>query len=379
MQLVKQLFTAYSQAITSFFYIAIVLVVYLQIQRDAQLEESWLGILRNLVTTQLYYVLLYGLLGGLVTSFVILVFNITIDYEVMLILWPISLFLMLFNQRYLCPSYSVGIVALVSLIFRWPQIDVPPLLMVVGILHIIESLLILIDGHRDSMPVHIEHYRFTPAGAYIMNKMWPVPLVAIVGSGQLIFPFVAVLIYEDLAITQLPQRRTREYSFWIGGYGLLVLILAITSLRVEWLTYFAAIATLSIHELIILFNRRGQRMGEPAFIAPWRGIRILEVLPEGVGQVMGLKQGDIILGINGRQINSEAMLGEILEEHPANLWVKVLRHGGEILELEHRDYKDGISDLGVMLIPRTTGRYYLFEEPKGLLAKIKEDRSNKQD
>ncbi|NLN41828.1 MAG: hypothetical protein GX160_07590 [Clostridiales bacterium] len=104
MQFIKQLFTAYSQAITSFFYVAIVLVVYHEIQRSAQLEESWLGILRNSVTTKLYYVLLYGLLGGLVASSIILILGITVDYQVMLIIWTLSLFLSLFNQRYLCLS-----------------------------------------------------------------------------------------------------------------------------------------------------------------------------------------------------------------------------------------------------------------------------------
>ena len=37
----------------------------------------------------------------------------------------------------------------------------------------------------------------------------------------------------------------------------------------------------------------------------------MDVLPEKVGKFMGLKQ-DIILSINGRQVNSEAMLEEIL-------------------------------------------------------------------
>lgn len=378
MQLVKQLFTAYSQAITSFFYIAIVLVVYLQIQKNVQLEESWLGILRNPVTTQLYYVLLYGLIGGLIASLVILILGITIDYEVMLIIWPTSLFLMLFNQRYLCPSYSIGIISLISLLFGWPKAHIPSLIVVVGILHLIESLLILIDGARDSVPVSIEHHRFTPAGAYIMNKMWPIPLATIIASEQIVFPIVAVLVYKDEAITQTPHKKTKEFSFWVGIYGLVILILAIMSFTIGWLTYIAVIATLFLHESLVILNRKGQRMGQPAFIAPWRGIRVLDVLPEKVGEIMGLKQGDIILSVNGRQVNSEAMLNEILGEYPALVWVSVLRNEKETIELEYRDYEGGVSDLGVMFIPRTTGRYYLFEKPRGLLVRIWDNYFNRQ-
>ncbi len=370
MQLVKQLFTAYSQTITSFFYFAIVLIVYFKIQKNAQLEESWLGILRNSVNTQLYYVLLYGLLGGLVASFLILVFNIEIDSEAIMIIWPISLFLMLFNQRYLCPSYSIGVVSLSSLIFGWPKVNVPPLIVVVGILHLIESLLILIDGARDSVPVYIEHRRFTPAGAYIMNKMWPVPLVTIMTSGRIMFPVIAVLIYEDEAITQSPYKRTRESAFWVGVYGLVMLILAVTSYRVKWLAYFTALISLLFHELLVIWNKKGQRTGKPAFKAPWRGIRVLDILPDSAGDRMGIKQGDVILSINGRQVNSEAMLNEILEDSPALLWVTVLREQQGTVELEYRDYNMGIDDLGIMIVPRATGRYYRFEQPKSLVARL---------
>ena len=38
-----------------------------------------------------------------------------------------------------------------------------------------------------------------------MSKMWPVPLVTLT-TGQITFPIVAVLIYEDEAITQIPLK-----------------------------------------------------------------------------------------------------------------------------------------------------------------------------
>ncbi|HZJ58496.1 MAG TPA: PDZ domain-containing protein [Clostridia bacterium] len=370
MQLLKQLFTSYSQVISSFFYIGIVLVVYLRIQRNAQLEEAWLGILRNSINTQLYYVLLYGLIGGLLTSFIILIFEIRIEFEAMLIIWPISLFLMLFNPRYLCPSYSIGIVSLMSLIFGWPAMEVSPMIMLVGILHLAEGLLILIDGARDSIPVYIEHDRFTPAGAHIMNRMWPIPLATITAPGQLVFPAVAVLVYEDWAITQTTHRRVRESGFWAGIYGLTLLILAMASIRIKGLTYLAVLATLAMHEIITRWNRQDRLKGEPIFKAPWRGIRVLDVLPESPGKAMGLMQSDIILYMNGRQVNSETMLEEILRDSPNFIWVTILRGDGETLELEYRDYERGIKDLGLIFVPRTTAKYYIFKHPKGILVRL---------
>ncbi|HZJ82473.1 MAG TPA: PDZ domain-containing protein, partial [Clostridia bacterium] len=333
----KLLFSAYSQAITSFFYIAIVLVVYLEIKKNAQLEESWLGFLRNSINTHLYYVLLYGLIAGLVLSFLMFIFNITIDQNMVIIIWSLSFFLMLFNKRYLCLAYSIGIISFSSLFFKWPKTDVSSLILLVGMLHLVKSLLILVDGSRDSIPVHIEHKDLTPAGAYIMRKMWPIPLVTLLTPGQIVFPIVTALIYEDEGISQTPYKRARESSFWTCLYGLIISILAIVSFRVVWLQYVLAVATPILHELLIIWTRKSQLMKRPAFIAPWRGIRILEVLPEGIGHNMGLKQGDIILSINGKQLNSETMLDEILEGHPTFIWIMVMRDNEKEIELEYRD------------------------------------------
>jgi S1-C subfamily serine protease len=136
------------------------------------------------------------------------------------------------------------------------------------------------------------------------------------------------------------------------------------------MVYLAAIVIPLLHEFLVFWNRQAQLKGEPVFKAPWRGIRILDVLPEKVGKFMGLKQGDIILSINGRQVNSEAMLEEILRDSPNLIWVTVLRENGETMELEYRDYERGIRDLGLMLVPRSTGKYYPFKHPKGLLSRL---------
>src|SRR5690606_3234408 len=82
--------------------------------------------------------------------------------------------------RYMCFSYAGGIVSLLSLITGWPKIDVSAIIALIGILHLMESVLIMLDGHRDGVPVWMEHSRFKPVGAYLFQKMWPIPLVVLV-------------------------------------------------------------------------------------------------------------------------------------------------------------------------------------------------------
>jgi len=369
----------------------------MHVQHNAQLETSWLGILRNSQHTQLMNVLLYGMIIGLSASMVIVLLGITIDYKAIMVIWPITIFLMLFDLRYGSFSYVGGIVSLMSLIFGWPKVDVSALIALIGILHLMESLLICLDGYRDNLPVLVEYKRFKPVGAYVMQKLWPVPLVLLVtpeqwmGAGSegvampdwwpifrpqegttgilMLFPIVVALGYSDIALTQTPRERTKDSGFWLGAYSLVILIMAVISSRIYWVKYVAAIAMPILHGLLITSSRKAQIQGDPAFGAPWRGLRILEVLPETVGEKMGLQQGDILMSINGKQVNSETMIEDVLKDYPTFIWVNVKR-GEDMLELEWRDYQDGISNLGIIFVPRQTGQFFILEERRGFLFRL---------
>lgn len=397
MALVKLIISSFAQAITSLFFIGIVMVAYMYIQRNARLEESWLGGLRNPVSTQLADVVLYGMLVGLMASFLIVLIGIAVDYNAILFIWPLAIFLMLFNQRYICFSYAGGIVSLVSLLTGWPKIDVSSLIALVGILHLMESLLIILDGYRDSLPVWIEHKEFKPVGAYLMQKVWPIPLVVLVipqASADLasaggvnmpdwwplfkpqnmaqvftLLPIVAVLGYGDIAITQLPKERTRESGIWLGIYSMAILIMAVVSSRVYYVKYLAAVSAPLFHELFIILSKREQMHGKPAFTVPWRGLRVLEVVPESPAQKMGIQRGDILFRLNGRDINSEDMLREVISQCGSFIWVDIERRG-KVITLEYRDYQNAIERLGVVFVPRNTGKYFRIDEQRGIIFRL---------
>ncbi|NMA95456.1 MAG: PDZ domain-containing protein, partial [Clostridiales bacterium] len=271
MDFIRLLFSTFLQSFTNVFFVFLVLIVYWNLKGGYHLEESWLGFNRYKISNQLLEQILYGMLSGLFASFIIVLLGITIDYKAILMIWPIAVFLMLFNQRYMCFSYAAGIISIISLLFNWPKIDVSAIIALVGILHLMESGLIFFSGHRSSLPVYVEKDRFKPAGAYVMQKMWPIPLVVLVvpdvaqqlstaggvdmpqwwpifqsqgaATGMLIiFPIVAILGYADIAITQTPRGRARQSGLWLGLYSILILLLAVISSRIYWIKYLAAIS-----------------------------------------------------------------------------------------------------------------------------------------
>lgn len=387
---IKLLFTAFSQSITSFLYLLIILAVYLQIKRRAQLEETWLGFLRDTVINRLMYVMLYGMIAGLITSSLIIFTGITVDMNTIIVIWPIALLLTFLNERYLCFSYAGGVLALISLLFGWPKIDVSGVIATIGILHFTESILILLDGHRDALPVIMEHKRFKPIGAFVLARLWPVPLVVLIApdsdlilsgvlsmhnwwpnlglhnEGELIlFPLAILLEYSGLAITARPKQRTRATGLILGAYSLLILGIGILSTNRTWLQIIGAILMPLLHESILHFSRSSQLGGKPLFGAPWRGLRVLEVLPEKLGQYMGIMTGDVLLNVNGIKVNSEEMLQETLNKAPNYLWID-LNRDGRTVTVEYRNYKRDENKLGVLFVPRKTSRLFLAQEQHGL-------------
>ena len=398
MAFIKMLVTSFAHSITSLFFIIVVMFTYFRIRRNAQLEEYWLGFLRSPVSTQLVNVVFFGMLIGRIASLLIVLFGITIDFQAVLFVWPLALILMLFNQRYMCFSYAGGIISLANLLTGWPKIDVSALIALIGVLHLMESMLILADGHRDSLPVWVEHDKLQPVGAYLLQKVWPIPLVVLVipyagaqlaanGGGvsmpdwwplfrsqnvsqvYALFPIVAVLGYGDIAITRLPDERARESGLWLAVYSISVLTLAIVSSRVYWLKYVAAVSVPLFHELLVIVGKKRQLRGEPAFGVPWVGLRVLEVLPESPAEKMGIKRGDILLNVNGKSISSQEMLYEALGEYLYIVWVDVKR-GDSVLSFEYTDYANGIDSLGLVFVPRNTGKYFRIEEQKGVIIRL---------
>src|SRR5690554_1037105 len=96
---IKLLFTAFAHSITSFLYILIIMIVYQHINTRAQLEETWLGFLRNSIRNRLLSVMLYGMITGLTASILITAAGVPMDLNTILFIWPIAVFLTFLNIR----------------------------------------------------------------------------------------------------------------------------------------------------------------------------------------------------------------------------------------------------------------------------------------
>lgn len=361
----------------------VLLLVYSQYRKSSRLEEKMLGKPKYTVREKVASSTLAGLLGGIIGSAVMVIIGVTLDNTGIIYVWIIAILLMMINPRYMCFSYGGGIVSLASLIFGYPRIDVAALMSIVAILHLVESVLIYFNGSKHSIPVFMEDERYGVVGGYNLVRFWPIPIIIMTAvTGQIIpgetipmpdwwpmlkamglegkpddviylmLPVVAALGYSDIAITETPERKSRDSAVKLLGYSVILLIISVLSSYQRPLQWVAAVAGPLMHELLIITSRRAQKQGKPLYLAADNGVRILDVLPGGPAEKMGIKRGDILRSINGKDVANEADIGDILNYYPTYMWVDAVTVMGEPATYDIKQYPDGIGKLGVLVVPR---------------------------
>ena len=145
------------ETITSPFFLAVYLLLFTlvcwQYKRLENLSAGLIGKQAGFYLGSAIRSSLLGILGGLTGSVLLIMLGINLNAIGLAYLWVIALLLILVNPRFLCFSYAAGILSLASLIFSFPLINIAHLLALVAVLHLIESLLILLNGHN--YPIHI--------------------------------------------------------------------------------------------------------------------------------------------------------------------------------------------------------------------------------
>lgn len=359
-------------------FVAIVLLIKIQYDRYLEFQRNIYGKTRKTVREMLEESIFSGLITGFLGSFIIVAIGVPMSAEGFQYLFLIIAILVFVNIRYLCFSYAGGILALINLVFGFPRVDVPSLLALVAVMHLVESILIFFNAGKDSIPIFIRH-KDGIAGAFLTRQYWPIPIVLLTfvnagGGSGIVMPdwwpllkpdafftgslmlglncAVAVLGYSDISITRQPEKRSRETSLMLFCYSALLLLMAFLSTRMPVFKIVGALFAIAAHEGIIVCGYYHEKHGEPMFKPVKRGLKVLDTFPESHAEKMGIQRGDIILNINGKDIQTEEGLNEALKSFPTYLWIRVVNAEGKEKTFEYKCYPGGLNQLGILSVPR---------------------------
>ena len=379
--------------------LGIVAYQYWQLQKN---QLAMFGVTGTPIGRQVKWAMLYGTIGGLMGSLVLTLVGVNIERMGFQYIWPLAIALALINMRFLCFAYAGGIVAVVSAIFGWPDVDVPQVLALVAALHVTESVLIAISGRYGSVPVILKQGGRL-VGAFNLQNFWPLPLVVLstvaMQTGAMpegvfhtpdwwplltlgieppagaewvyvMMPVVAALGYTDMAISSTPGQRRRRSALSLAVYSISLLGMALLAAKFEWLSLPAALLSPLGHEYLVRRDNRTEMAGAPLYVPPEQGVMVLDAIQGEMARTMGIRTGDVILGMSGMPINRGGDLAYAIEWAPP-LFDMLLLRGGQELKLDGR-FPPGPRRLGLILVPEGHETYYvtMSEGSGGPLARL---------
>ncbi len=373
-------------------YWIVILLVFVQYKRIVKIEKQILGINKESIYSKTFKSALFGIIGGFVGSIIIILLGITIEANDFKYIFILAVILMLIHPRFICFSYSGGLISILSIIIGVPKVNVSSIMAIVAILHLIESILILVDGQSTKIPIFIERDNKI-VGGFNMVRFWPIPFIVLIAISQsagigglqpsewwpifkaynleisnniafFMVGIIAALGYSDMAITDFPKNKVKISSRNLLLFSCILLFLALLSSRINELKIIAALFSPIAHEILIQMGRKKEKKGKPIFTPSSRGIRILDIIPKGIAHKIGIQPGDVILSLNGYAVNNKEEVNKILFYRPSYIIIKYISRKGVVATKEIRDAKNGIKSLGILAIPVNSSYSFIAKEIK---------------
>ncbi|MDP5275918.1 PDZ domain-containing protein [Chengkuizengella axinellae] len=383
-----------------FYYLGILFVIF-QYRRQIYLERKLFHTKLHSLLNETWKTLGWGLLGGFVCSVFMIFLGVSISFEVLIILWIISLILILFRVRFLCFSYSVGIlgilhVLIVSFPFLGPlentwiiqvikDVNVPSLLSLVAIVHMLEAFLYYINGVKSSTPLFIKGKRGKIVGGYHFQGFWPVPLFLLIpttsssvilpwnpilssdmlAGGWMMIAFPIVIGFSEMTRVKLPVEKVKWSAKWLLIYSIVLLGLAIAANYLPILTFSAVLFCIIFHEGIVYYSKKQEINQTPIYVHDESGLYILGILPNSPAEKMGVETGEKIHKVNGLEVHTKEELHQAIRMNPAYCKLEIINLDGQSKFVKCPLFSGEHHQLGLIIAPDEKAMYYmeLHEKP----------------
>ena len=295
-QIITQIMTMMTMPI--FWAVAVLLAVQvglIQIKKQKQVVVK-LSAFLFAVAECWVYIIISGIVGGVIASSLLLLTGISVSYRVMLYLWIAMFGLFLLQRRFFCFAYAGGFFVFVQTIADGCGIslfvfDSKALLMLVAILHFTEAVLVRLSGALQQIPVYFRNKKGNLTAKTQLQMCWPVPLaipmpvvqnnITEIYSGYFVMPdwwplfglvenveaiaiyqlipVLAMIGYMDIAEPGAESEQTRKSSMLLLIYSIVLCILTLAVSDRLYLQGIAALFAILGHEGMLWLGRTDMR------------------------------------------------------------------------------------------------------------------------
>lgn len=330
---------------------------------------------------------LLSLIAGIVLSLIMIGVGIIFSYETIIML-SIIIILLSLTLRFtlLSASYTIGITYLLLLFLPFllnnqtdsatelfSQTNLTGLSILLGLILMIEAILLRTIKRNESFPGLIMGDRGMLVGQHRLKKLSILPFFALVPAGM-ITPFAPFWPYFTIGETSyslllvpfvvgvdyvvrgnLPQFTTKKLSKATAYLAAIVLLIAIGSIFISWLSLVAVLVAILGREYIRYRHKMKDRQGLAYFHPLNEGLKVLGIIPRSPADRLEILVGETISKVNGIKVNSVDEFYHALQESGSYFKLEILDDDNEVRFLQSAFYEGDHHELGLVF---TTEPYW---------------------
>lgn len=323
---------------------------------------------------------LFSIVTGLLISLVTLGIGFVYSYEIILLL-SIVIILLSINGRLtmLSPSYTIGVTFLLLLLSPlllehqtfiqvdlFSQTNFSSLAILLGLFLIVEAILIMRVKRNDTYPELSLSNRGVWVGQHHLKKLSIIPFFILIPSG-LVEPFanfwpffslgensyslllVPFIIGFDYTVRgDLPQHASAVIGKSVTLLGIIVLMFAIGSIYLSWLSIIAVMIGIIGKEFINYKHRTADKNKYPFFNQMDEGLKVLATIPGTPADRLGILVGETIYRVNGQHISTSDEFYEALQASGAYFKLEVLDDRKEVRFVQSAFFDGDHHELGLV-------------------------------
>lgn len=382
-----------------FLLIVLMMILHFKNKKIVAMQKLILGGSVNssveLTLSQLVLGIIAGSIGSLILSSLGIIFN---ENSGIMFLFFISILLAFIKPRLICFSYSGAILGIISvfikLISQFIQglnngildVDILCLVTFIGVFHIIEGILVMVDGDRGAIPVFTNRGGKI-LGGYALRRYWVLPIAImmsttmnnsivyatefiqtpnwwpLIQSSNLnsiattvisILPFYTMLGYSSITFTRGKKEKAISSGLYILIFGIILTIVAQVA-KVGVLGEVIAVVFMPIaHEFMLRYQIKIESIRIPKFVSDEEGLVVLEISRDSEVAEFGVGIENKLLSVNNVNINSESEAYRILKDNLCNAHLKIKDSKGIIRDIKFRHNRN--KRLGFLLVPRNVNK-----------------------
>lgn len=360
--------------------IAAVFIGYLRIKRErADFHISVYPLLH-----ELRYFLSSGWIAGLILSVISVAAGFTVSFGILTTLFfTTTIYTLIGGFRLLSSAFTIGLAFLSIYVSNQFDFHIPWLgpfiektnhtslagmVILAGLLLIVEGILMIRNGAKESSPKYRKSRRGLTVGAFQAKRMWFIPIFCFLPTGPLTAPFswwptldwgthsyslilVPFIIgFQQQIQSNLPDVAVKKLGKQIIAAGVVTTAIAAGGLWISFLPLVGMVFAILARAWISYQHRVREGANPYYFTQRDNGLIILAVIPGSPADKLSLKTGEVIHKCNGQLVKNTDEFYRALQKNRAYCKLEVLDTNEQIRFAQGALYEGDHHELGIITV-----------------------------